>query len=795
MSMNSVLKTRIVLGVCSGLVLAAAVQSVAAPRPNHLLPQFQQHGSAASVVGPVMRSVAPQALMAAAPVGANAAYYAPTHPPGGIDPTTSVPTLWANATIGQIGSMADASVQQTDKNQPNGVAALDAAGIVTAPVAGDVTAATATSTLTGAVTRALSARFAEYPSTKDFGSQLDGTHDDSAALQAAKAAVAAGRAIHVPAGILTLSTPLQGATPTLWQLDGTTLANGVPVTDLGTDVLESTLEGGKYFARGHSHADMAPVLRKDMNITHTGGTTGFVMNLEKGNCTIPSEGAALNDYVWCHSTVLTSSAFGAGEHVAQASLAQRPANALSDGKGSRSQLWAGYDEVRDDTGQASSSAGSLVGREIDVYANGDDPVGWRIGLQLQVAGASASGSAGKVGKGIAIGNNDATSTYGILIDAAGRFDTAGIDLSRSTPVNNAPVLNIGANRGLAFSDDHKPHLQFDSAAYTLRYLYDATSLFSIGMQGDVTTAISNAGSGVAWSLTGQAQLGLNLTGLTAPEALRLASGQTLSWEPTATVHSGFTNGKLTDQVAAGVARTLDTQGNETVPGSLHNSQTVVSLSQPTVAAYIATGTAAIGVDTTGLAAPEALRLASGQRLSWEQTASVQTRYENGLLQDSQNGTALRTLDASGNETVQGSTRNSGMTTSLTNATASAVTLTGTAAIGVNLSGLTSPEALRLGTGQSIAWEPTAVMKTGFSETGLTDAKGSTALRLLDSNGNETLAGTITPSTGLHLPTVSRADIKSCPSPAVGLMVYDADDDTPAIYTSAGWKLLTLAAIP
>lgn len=30
---------------------------------------------------------------------------------------------------------------------------------------------------------------------------------------------------------------------------------------------------------------------------------------------------------------------------------------------------------------------------------------------------------------------------------------------------------------------------------------------------------------------------------------------------------------------------------------------------------------------------------------------------------------------------------------------------------------------------------------------------------------------------------------------IGTTLYDADDDTPAVYTSAGWKLMTLATIP
>lgn len=790
--MIGLLTWRVVVSTGAALFFLFSMQHVAVSRPNHLLPAYHATPAAAGAVAPVKAGAL---LRMALPATASAPAYSVTLPPGGLDAATTVPNLWQNATLGQIGAMADGSVQQSDLNQPNGVAGLDAKGALTAPVTGDLTQATATSALPGTQKRSLAERFAETPSGKDFGLKLDGIADDTPALQAAKAATPSGSAIQLPAGKLRLGTALTGTKPTVWQINGATFADGSPITVLGTDVIESTLEGGKYFARGQSSADMAPLLRKDANITHTGGTPGFVMNLEKGNCTIPAEGAALNDYVWCHSTVLNSAAFGAGQHVAQASLSQRPANALADGKGSRSQIWAGYDETRDDTGQDSSVAGSLVGREIDVYSNGDDPLGWRIGLQLQIAGSSSSGKPGKVGKGIALGNNDSTSTYGTMIDAAGRFDTAGIDLSASTPVHNAPVLNIGANRNLAFAADKKPHLQFDSAAYTLRYWYDTANLFSIGSSGDITSTISNASTGLGWTLAGQAQVGINLTGLTAPEAMRLGTGQKLSWEPTTTVSTAFSAGKLTDTVAPGVARTLDTQGNETLPGALQNSQTIVQLVQPTAAAFVARGSAAIGLDTTGLTTPDALRLAEGQHIAWEATDAVRTAYQNGLLQDSGGGATLRSLDNNGNETLKGSLLTSGLTTTLDNNGASAMTITGHAAIGLNLTGLSATNALRMGTGQSIAWEPTAVITTGYAATGLTDSNGGTALRQLDSGGNETLAGTVTPTTGLHLPTFSRTQIKDRPSPAIGLVVYDADDDAPAVYTSAGWKLMVLSSLP
>ncbi|WP_158092937.1 hypothetical protein, partial [Acetobacter sp. DsW_059] len=146
--------------------------------------------------------------------------------------------------------------------------------------------------------------------------------------------------------------------------------------------------------------------------------------------------------------------------------------------------------------------------------------------------------------------------------------------------------------------------------------------------------------------------------------------------------------------------------------------------------------------------------------------------------------------------ITGSNLNSGMITTLTNADASAVTLNGQALIGVNLTGLNTTEALRLGSGQQLSWEPTSVIQTGYNvSSGLTDSKAGASLRMLDTQGNETLHGTVTPEGGLHLPALSREQIRSWKEPAIGLVVLDADDDAPVVYTSGGWKLMVLQALP
>ncbi|WP_158092965.1 hypothetical protein, partial [Acetobacter sp. DsW_059] len=86
--------------------------------------------------------------------------------------------------------------------------------------------------------------------------------------------------------------------------------------------------------------------------------------------------------------------------------------------------------------------------------------------------------------------------------------------------------------------------------------------------------------------------------------------------------------------------------------------------------------------------------------------------------------------------ITGSNLNSGMITTLTNADASAVTLNGQALIGVNLTGLNTTEALRLGSGQQLSWEPTATVSTRYQDGKLTDKMSETVSRTLDDSGNE-----------------------------------------------------------
>lgn len=47
----------------------------------------------------------------------------------------------------------------------------------------------------------------------------------------------------------------------------------------------------------------------------------------------------------------------------------------------------------------------------------------------------------------------------------------------------------------------------------------------------------------------------------------------------------------------------------------------------------------------------------------------------------------------------------------------------------------------------------------------------------------------------RLPVMTRAQIRAYPSPVKGMEIYDSDDDAPAVYTGAGWKLMPLSDLP
>ncbi|MBB5762394.1 hypothetical protein HNR01_002014 [Methylorubrum rhodesianum] len=315
---------------------------------------------------------------------------------------------------------------------------------------GDVSKMSARRSGAGAVSRPLSDR--DIRSVKDYGAKLDGT-DDSACFSAARAAAPAGGIIDVPDGRFNALPGGGPASPVLWRMQGNTYDGTTPVTSIGKDTVETTLYGRKYLGVGSTNADDAPVLRIDQNMDQAGGTEGAVVNALKINQIIGA--VAPKNYGWAFNATLSSKAYGIGQHTACSALAVRPADALNDGHGPRATIWADYKEATSQTGQPSDLDGPLVIGEWDMYANGADPGGIRIGLHMLFSKYNQAGAAMGINSVFGIGTNDGgaegTRSYARkILNNALSFTEAGIDFSQATARNGAPVFRMAAGHDIAW---------------------------------------------------------------------------------------------------------------------------------------------------------------------------------------------------------------------------------------------------------------------------------------------------------------------------------------------------------
>jgi hypothetical protein len=340
-----------------------------------------------------------------------------------------------------------------------------------------------------------------------YGAQLDGTTDDSEAFDDARGAVMANGTIRVPEGYWKVnSTPTSGpSSPVLWQLTGNTTIEGWPIIGIGTDIVESVVEGSKYFSKSSSRPNDGPVVRVDQTINHTGGTMGNVIPAFRVNQTITNAGI-LNNFGWANSTILTSSARGSGEHVALAALASRPENALDDGLGPRATMWGLYVETNDLTNQAADSAGSLVGFEHDMFCNGESAfTSKRINHHMVMGRQNPTGPKARFAYALVVDNKDGgqlgfdptdQSYLEVAIGVKMPWLEACFDASKGYSLAQAPAFKMADGMSIAFTEDNKSILRHDVGA--LRYYYNGAELLSVADTGQVAVA---AGLQVGSTLT------------------------------------------------------------------------------------------------------------------------------------------------------------------------------------------------------------------------------------------------------------------------------------------------------
>jgi hypothetical protein len=245
----------------------------------------------------------------------------------------------------------------------------------------------------GTTSRSAQNRGSDIVNVLDFGAKLDGTTNDSAAFNSARAYAhslvgsAGGGVIEVPHGHKNvLGTVTYSAPGMLWRLNGLTDPTGtVPSTNVASgDPVESVFNSGKYLGRvDPAAAALGPVLRVDY--TGQGPGSGVLWANFNG-----SNSGNMNTYGVL--STITQNQTGTGQQCGLASTVTRTAGGTD--------LFSLWTQIKDLSGVPSSSHGHVfVGYELDMNANGPE---------LDAAGTFDPGNGALCGMLIdAIGNQPA----------------------------------------------------------------------------------------------------------------------------------------------------------------------------------------------------------------------------------------------------------------------------------------------------------------------------------------------------------------------------------------------------
>lgn len=396
-----------------------------------------------------------------------------------------------------------------------------------------------TSTLPSSTAQTLGGWAGNWPNVKFFGAVLNGVTDDSTAFNNARIATGIGGTILVPSGGFVVNTTPTGGptTPVLWQLSGNSFGTGTStVLGIGTDTVE-TFSNAKIISRLNTVADMSPVVALVGTVTHTGGSTGFVIPTLRVLTTINAEASALNDYVWGISSTLNSSATGPGQHVAVFGGANRLA--------SGSEIWGANFFSSDQTGFSSSTSGAMVGSELGLNGNGaDDYVGGSVGLIPAGSGIrviedmvasifNGSGSAFAIGWGSRLSGPagyTVTMHRGYSVNNF-TIDQAAFDTSYSTISAGANAYRMAAGQSIGFDVGGLHTLAYNSGTTTLNYQVSGTTRFALTDAGTATfTNVALNSTGIGVGVAGTTTVGFDTSAATLTAALRMAANQDIALE-------------------------------------------------------------------------------------------------------------------------------------------------------------------------------------------------------------------------------------------------------------------------
>ncbi len=357
-------------------------------------------------------------------------------------------------------------------------------------------------TLAGSPTTPLGAATKQYVDTTAVGTgvinvkaapynaQLNGVADDTAAFKAAYVAAPAGSVIYVPFGVTVLQNPnnwgISLTKRVKWIVDGTTLVDGTPLASAipsGTNpvaitlpgvVVGNTAEGAEVSLSGSQPTDFA-VLHSSYIVNHTGGTSGSVIANARTDTIIYN---SPNDYVWggldrlVWTGIQTPTASAPAQHVGRyiQTVRQTIGTNSSGAALPQPQLWAACLEMRDATGQPSSSSNATLTVEMDMIANGLDDGNNRQIQSLVVEQNDRSGAPVEVSTiiGVYLGagsTGHAKTVFGVGIP----FNRSVLDTTNAIQLAGGAAIRLAAGHTIAFEATGSNYLAYDSTTGTLRW--------------------------------------------------------------------------------------------------------------------------------------------------------------------------------------------------------------------------------------------------------------------------------------------------------------------------------------
>jgi len=348
----------------------------------------------------------------------------------------------------------------------------------------------------GTTSRSAQDRAHDWINVTDFGAVLNGTTNDTAAWAAARAAATDYGTITVPRGRQFVNTAPTGgpATPVLWRYDGNYVGSSgtTPVVGMGTDIVESFV-GSKYFARSNTATGfLAPVVRIDSTVNHTGGVAHNTVTALRINAT-PTSSAA-EDTLGV-AAVITSTKPSGGNLVAVTGYS------VVSPTGRNHAAFGGNISATDNTGLKSSASGiSSIGAEFDVLANDDDDAGagsadvpanqgTRVVVDVVGAKAVAGGTDAVIGWGVRVGPSSDLSGVSFRRNYAayGPFLKSAFSTEFAVQQAGANAIWLGDGHTIALNKSGANTLGYTTTGTPrLRYMAGTTEALSISDAGTTT---------------------------------------------------------------------------------------------------------------------------------------------------------------------------------------------------------------------------------------------------------------------------------------------------------------------